>query len=86
MTHTATIARLHFLLGELYADAVKRAYRRHKPELIGLHGQTIFHEGSPVDYVGRRVASTLQIGEAAVVAERTGVTTVSDFRARVIPT
>ena len=47
MTHTATIARLHFLLGELYADAVKRASRR-KPELIGLHGQTIFHEGSPV--------------------------------------
>src|ERR1700730_9533967 len=82
MTHTATIARLHFLLGELYADAVKRAYRRHKPELIGLHGQTIFHEGSPVDYVGRRVASTLQIGEAAVVAERTGVRTISNFRER----
>ena len=82
MTHTATIARLHFLLGELYADAVKRASRRHKPALIGLHGQTIFHEGAPVEYLGRRVASTLQIGEAAVVAERTGVRTISNFRER----
>jgi len=86
MTHTATIARLHFLLGELYADAVKKATRRHKPALIGLHGQTIFHEGSPVDYLGRRVASTLQIGEAAVVAERTGVHTISNFRERDIAT
>ena len=72
MTHTATIARLHFLLGELYAEAVKEASRDFKPALIGLHGQTIFHEGAPVEYLGRRVASTLQIGEAAVVAERTG--------------
>jgi anhydro-N-acetylmuramic acid kinase len=82
MTHTATIARLHFLLGELYADAVNEASRRHKPALIGMHGQTIFHEGSPVDYLSRRVASTLQIGEAAVVAERTGVHTISNFRER----
>ncbi len=82
MTHTATIARLHFLLGELYADAVKAASRRHKPALIGLHGQTIFHEGAPIEYLGRRVASTLQIGEAAVVAERSGVQTISNFRER----
>lgn len=82
MTHTATIARLHFLLGELYADAVKTASRRHKPALIGLHGQTIFHEGAPIEYLGRRVASTLQIGEAAVVAERTSIRTISNFRER----
>jgi anhydro-N-acetylmuramic acid kinase len=82
MTHTAAIARLHFLLGELYADAVKKTSRRHKPALIGMHGQTIFHEGSAVEYLGRRVASTLQIGEAAVVAERTGIRTVSNFRER----
>ena len=82
MTHTATIARLHFLLGELYAEAVQTASRDYKPALIGLHGQTIFHEGSPVEYLGRRVASTLQIGEAAVVAERTGIRTISNFRER----
>jgi anhydro-N-acetylmuramic acid kinase len=82
MTHTAVIARLNFLLGELYAKAIVRASRKHKPELIGLHGQTIFHEGSPVEYLGRRLASTLQIGEAAVVAERTGLRTISNFRER----
>jgi anhydro-N-acetylmuramic acid kinase len=83
MAHTATIARLHFLLGDLFADAVLRASRRSvTPDLIGLHGQTIFHEGQPIEYLGRRVASTLQIGEAAVVAERTGIRTISNFRER----
>ena len=82
MTHTAAIARLHFLLGEVYASAIQRASRMYKPELIGLHGQTIFHEGAPVDFLNHRVASTLQIGEAAVVAEQTGVHVISNFRER----
>jgi len=69
-THTAEISRLNFELGELYAKAVRRAG---KIDLIGCHGQTIYHEG-------RR--NTLQIGEAAVIAERTGVPVVSNFRAR----
>ncbi len=71
---TCEISRLNFRLGELYARAVLRAARRFGPvELIGCHGQTIYHEGG---------ANTLQIGEAAVVAERTGVPVVSNFRAR----
>jgi anhydro-N-acetylmuramic acid kinase len=87
MTHTATISRLNFLLGELYADAVRETCRRKRIALdsialLGMHGQTIFHEGAPVEYLGRRVASTLQIGEAAVVAERTGLRTISNFRER----
>lgn len=82
MTHTATIARMHFLLGELYAEAIQRASRRITPDLIGMHGQTIFHEGQPVEYMGHRVRSTLQIGEAAVVAERTGIRVISNFRER----
>ena len=49
-------------------------------DLIGSHGQTIFHQGEPVAYLGARVASTLQIGEGAVIAAETGVTTVADFR------
>jgi anhydro-N-acetylmuramic acid kinase len=64
----------NFQLGELFARAVQRAVRRYGPvELIGCHGQTIYHEGG---------ANTLQIGEAAVVAERTGVPVISNFRAR----
>src|ERR1035437_7173555 len=73
-TFTGAISRLNFHLGELYARAVLRAVRRFGPvALIGCHGQTIYHEGG---------ANTLQIGEAAVLAERTGVPVVSNFRAR----
>ncbi len=68
--HTAEISRLNFELGELYARALERAG---SVDLIGCHGQTIYHEG------GR---NTLQIGEAAVIAERTGVPVVANFRAR----
>ena len=68
------ISRLSFRLGELYARAVLRAVRKFDAvELIGCHGQTIYHEGGK---------NTLQIGEAAVTAERTGVPVVSNFRAR----
>lgn len=81
-THTGTIARLNFLLGELFADAVKQSgVPLETIQLIGSHGQTIFHEGQPIKYLGHRVASTLQIGEAAVIAERTGIETIADFRA-----
>jgi anhydro-N-acetylmuramic acid kinase len=86
-THTATIARLNFLLGELYALALVDTCRRVRVplasiELCGMHGQTIFHEGSAIDYLGHRIASTLQIGEAAVVAQRTGIRVISNFRER----
>jgi anhydro-N-acetylmuramic acid kinase len=68
------LSHLNFRLGELYARAVLRAVRRFGAvELIGCHGQTIYHEGG---------VHTLQIGEAAVIAERTGVPVVSNFRAR----
>ena len=68
------ISRLNFELGELYAKAALRAVQSFGPvELIGCHGQTIYHEGGK---------HTLQIGESAVIAERTGVPVVSNFRAR----
>jgi anhydro-N-acetylmuramic acid kinase len=86
-THTSVISRLNFLLGELYAEALIRTCERKRIALdsiglIGCHGQTIFHEGVPVSFLRRAVASTLQIGEAAVIAERTGITVISDFRTR----
>ena len=50
-------------------------------DLIGSHGQTIHH--IPVaTTTPRRCVSTLQIGEPCIIAERTGVTTVADFRPR----
>ncbi|MFY9674183.1 MAG: anhydro-N-acetylmuramic acid kinase [Terriglobales bacterium] len=78
----ADLARLNFLLGEIYADAVARTAlnSRVKPELVGCHGQTIYHQGEAGSFLGRKVAVTWQIGEGAVVAARLGVPVVSDFR------
>jgi anhydro-N-acetylmuramic acid kinase len=79
------LSQLHFRLGEIYAHAALAACKRFrvspsKIDLIGNHGQTIFHQGAPVSYLGAKTASTLQIGEGALIAARTGITTVSDFR------
>jgi anhydro-N-acetylmuramic acid kinase len=79
------LSQLNFRLGETFAEAALTACRRFriakkKVALIGSHGQTIFHQGQPVPYLGRKTASTLQIGEAGIIAARTGITTVADFR------
>jgi anhydro-N-acetylmuramic acid kinase len=84
-THTREIARLHFLLPELYAAAFKQACKKAKvaPEevaVIGCHGQTIYHEGEASAYLGKKVAASLQIGDGSVLAARTGVPVVCDFR------
>jgi anhydro-N-acetylmuramic acid kinase len=79
------LSQLNFRLGEVFAEAALTACRRFrvspkKIALIGSHGQTIFHQGRPVPYFGRLTASTLQIGEPAIIAARTGITTAADFR------
>jgi len=78
----ADLARLNFLLGELYADAVLATERqfRVKADLVGCHGQTLYHQGEAQAFLGRKVAATWQTGEAAVIAARAGVPVVSDFR------
>jgi anhydro-N-acetylmuramic acid kinase len=86
-TPTGDISRLNFLLGELYVEALEEtAERAQIPletiKLIGCHGQTIFHEGQGSQYLGKRVASTFQIGESSVISERTGINVVSNFRER----
>jgi anhydro-N-acetylmuramic acid kinase len=78
----ADLARLNFLLGELYADAVLATQRRFrvKCDLVGCHGQTLYHQGEARAFLGRKVTATWQTGEGAVVAARVGVPVVSDFR------
>jgi len=79
---------LNFYLGELFADAalrvIKKAGKRpHEVDLIGSHGQTVCHLPRGLDAAGEfSRPSTLQIGEIDVIAERTGITTVGDFRPR----
>lgn len=85
-TTTAEISQLNFLLGEQFAAAAVQGCERwrfplRKLDLIGSHGQTIYHQGAASRFLGaRRVASTLQIGEPGMIAGRTGVTTIGDFR------
>jgi len=85
-TTTAEISQLNFLLGEEFARAAIAACKRwrvplRKISLIGSHGQTVYHQGAPSPFLDRsRVASTLQIGEPSVIAARTGVDTIGDFR------
>ena len=78
----ADLARLNFLLGELYADAVLATQGRFrvKANLIGCHGQTLYHQGNAERFLGRKVSTTWQTGDGAVIAARVGVTVVSDFR------
>lgn len=79
------LSQLNFRLGEAFAEAALTACRKFRVSpkriaLIGSHGQTIFHQGKPVTYLGRPTASTLQIGEPSVIVACTGITTVADFR------
>jgi anhydro-N-acetylmuramic acid kinase len=78
----ANLARLNFLLAELYAEAVLTTQRRFrlKVDLIGCHGQTLYHQGDVAPFLGRKLSVTWQTGEGAVVAGRVGVPVVSDFR------
>ena len=78
-------SQLHARLGQLYAEGALNACKKlkippHKVALIGNHGQTIFHQGQPVNFLGAKTASTLQIGDGSTIAALTGITTVSDLR------
>jgi anhydro-N-acetylmuramic acid kinase len=84
-TTTAEISRLNFLVGQLFAEAAIAASKRfrvpfRKIDLVGSHGQTIHHQGRPSRFLGRPVASTLQIGEPSLISARTGLPVVADFR------
>ncbi len=78
----ADLARLNVLLGELYAEAFTKtaAEAQAGVSLIGCHGQTIYHQGDKKNFLGRPIAATWQIGEGAILAARTGIPVVSDFR------
>jgi anhydro-N-acetylmuramic acid kinase len=78
----ADLARLNFLLGELYADAILATQHqlRVQADLIGCHGQTLYHQGEPARFLGRQLTATWQTGEPAIIAARVGAPVVSDFR------
>jgi anhydro-N-acetylmuramic acid kinase len=82
-TSVAELSRLNFRLGEFYADAVLLAQKKTRTrllDLVGCHGQTIYHQGEAAPYLGKKLSCTWQTGEGSVVAARLGVPVVSDFR------
>jgi len=81
-TSTAELARLNWRLGLAYVEAISATLKRHavKLDLIGCHGQTLYHQPRAESYAGRRFACTWQLGEAAVIAAAIGVPVVSNFR------
>jgi anhydro-N-acetylmuramic acid kinase len=79
------ICEINFVLGEFFNECALRVIGEcglspGEVDLIGSHGQTIHHLPRPREVSGYSTRSTLQIGEAAVIAERTGIPTVADFR------
>jgi anhydro-N-acetylmuramic acid kinase len=81
-TSTAELARLHWRLGIAYAEAVEKTIAKHalKIDLIGCHGQTLYHQPGAAAYAGRRFACTWQAGEAQVIQSRLRVPVVFNFR------
>lgn len=79
---TADLARLHWRLGEFYGNAVQQAQTQLgiRAALVGMHGQTIYHQGKAAKYLGTPLRCTWQIGESSEVAARTSLPVVSDFR------
>jgi anhydro-N-acetylmuramic acid kinase len=78
----AEMARLHWRLGEVYADCIARtlAASKLRASLIGVHGQTIYHQGAASPYLGKPLKCTWQLGEASCIAERLRIPVISDFR------
>jgi hypothetical protein len=80
-TSTAELARLNWRLGLAYAEAVSATLKRHgvKLDLIGCHGQTLYHQARGAAYAGQSFACTWQAGEVAPLAAL-GIPVVSNFR------
>jgi anhydro-N-acetylmuramic acid kinase len=81
-TSTAELARLNWRLGLAYAEAVAATMKRHKLriDLVGCHGQTLYHQARAERYAGKSFACTWQAGEAQAIAAALDVPVVSNFR------
>ena len=72
-------------LGKLYAQVVRKLLNKTHTlaiDLIGCHGQTVYHIPEDTPYLGTTIRGTLQIGDPSYLAEEFGCPVVSDFRIR----
>lgn len=79
------ISHLNFALGEAFARAAQGICRRTgispaRVDVVGSHGQTVWHQPRPLKLADESIRSTLQLGEPSIISERLGITTVADFR------
>lgn len=79
------ICRYNVVLGEIFAEAVKALLNKAgvnsgEVDFIGSHGQTVHHLPKPERSFNYTITSTLQLAEPSVIAKRTGILTVADFR------
>ncbi|MDQ3019335.1 MAG: anhydro-N-acetylmuramic acid kinase [Bacteroidota bacterium] len=79
------ICKLNFILGSLFASSIKKIVKKNNLkagdiDLIGSHGQTIYHSPMNEKLFGFNSKSTLQVGEPSVIANQTGITVIGDFR------
>lgn len=82
---TREVCLLGTHLGMLYAQAVRELLKQtgvEKLDLIGCHGQTVYHIPEETPYLGTTIRGTLQIGDPSYLAEEFGCPVISDFRIR----
>jgi anhydro-N-acetylmuramic acid kinase len=85
ISNIENLSQINFYLAQIWADTINKMLKEFKIsndeiDLIGSHGQTMYHQPSLLQFGGRQVRSTLQLGDPAVLAQLTGITTVGDFR------
>jgi hypothetical protein len=81
-TSTAELAQLNWRMGLAYAEAftsIASVFEK-QIDIIGCHGQTVYHQSTPRAYAGRRFACTWQIGEMAPLASAAGIPVYANFR------
>ncbi|HLF19472.1 MAG TPA: anhydro-N-acetylmuramic acid kinase [Bacteroidota bacterium] len=79
------VCELNVLLAHFFADAVKRIAKKakiptHRIDLVGSHGQTVHHVPESALRFGKKIRSSLQVGDPSTIAKLTGIPTVGDFR------
>ena len=75
------ICKMNFVIGQCFANAANEMIKKHgKPDFIASHGQTVYHYPKDTTVANISEKSTLQIGEPSVIAQKTGCTTIANFR------
>ena len=84
---TKDVCYMNFVVGELFAKTANKLMEKvhitpDKIDFISSHGQTIFHIPTDIEIGNIKTKSTLQIGDISVIAHKTGILTIGDYRTK----